>query len=156
MHGPLGKIPLFQLAIFTRTGYQTHQVPRTLLRLISSIEDVLELLTAGTDFLNTNFDNLNLPEFVQEAVCQPCSGKHYDRWLIYTDGSSQSSLRHTAPLQADDMGHPDSWAMLVLGETLNADGSSTVEPIGWCAHPVHYDPNGTCYTPRPTNRSGSR
>ena len=109
-------------------------------------EDVLELLTAGTDFLNTNFDNLNLPEFVQEAVCQPCSGKHYDRWLIYTDGSSQSSLRHTAPLQADDMGHPDSWAMLVLGETLNADGSSTVEPIGWCAHPVHYDPNGTCYT----------
>lgn len=108
--------------------------------------DVQELLAAGKHFLNTNFDGLDLPEFVQAAVEQPRSETQYDRWLIYTDGSSQSKLRRMAPQQADELGHPDSWAMLVLAESHKPNGSSIVEPIGWCAHPVHYDPAGSCYT----------
>ena len=51
-----------------------------------------------------------------------------------------------SPVHADEMGHPDSWAMLVLGEIQTADGTSIIEPIGWCAHPVHYDPSGSCFT----------
>ena len=35
--------------------------------------------------------------------------------------------------------------MLVLGEKLLDDGATVVEPIGWCAHPVLYDPKGTGY-----------
>ena len=109
-------------------------------------KDVLELMAAGTEFLNSTFDDLDLPDFIQEAVCQPKTQAKYDRWLIYTDGSSQSNLRRMAPQQADELGHPDTWAMLVLGETFLPNGDSAVEPIGWCAHPVHYDPHGTCFT----------
>ena len=36
--------------------------------------------------------------------------------------------------------------MLVLGESQMPDGTTVVEPIGWCAHPVHYDSTGACYT----------
>ena len=108
--------------------------------------DLQELLAAGKNFLNPNFDGLELPDFVQAALNQPRSQSRYDRWLIYTDGSSQSKLRRMAPQQADEIGHPDSWAMLVLGESQMPDGTTIVEPIGWCAHPVHYDPTGACYT----------
>ena len=108
--------------------------------------DLQELLAAGKNFLNTNFEGLELPDFVQAALNQPRSQSRYDRWLIYTDGSSQSKLRRMAPQQADELGHPDSWAMLVLGESQMPDGTTVVEPIGWCAHPVHYDSTGACYT----------
>ena len=60
-------------------------------------KDVLELIAAGTEFLNSNFEELDLPDFIQEAVCQPKTKANYDRWLIYTDGSSQSNLRRMAP-----------------------------------------------------------
>ena len=108
--------------------------------------DILELMEAGKSFLNTTFDGLELPDFIQDAVCKTRSMTTYDRWLIYTDGSSQSKLRRVSPVQVDEMGHPDSWAMLVLGEIQTADGTSIIEPIGWCAHPVHYDPSGSCFT----------
>ena len=108
--------------------------------------DVTELLAAGKDFLNTNFEDLDLPDFVKTAVRQQRHQHEYHRWLIYTDGSSQSKFRRMAPQRADELGYPDSWAMLVLGEAMLPDGSSIVEPIGWCAHPVHYDSQGSCFT----------
>ena len=109
-------------------------------------QDLQELLAASDTFLHTEFTGLDLPEFVKDAVCQPRQHQEYDRWLIYTDGSSQTSMRRIAPQQADEQGMPDTWAMLVLGEKFTDDGSSIVEPIGWCTHPVRYDEDGTCFT----------
>ena len=80
--------------------------------------DLQELLEASHTFLSTNFDNLTLPDFVKDAVCVPRRHQHYHRWLIYTDGSSQASMRRVVPEQADELGMPDTWAMLVLGEFL--------------------------------------
>ena len=100
---------------------------------------------AGDGFLQTDFGGFELPHFITEAVNVQRIQEKYDRWLICTDGTSQSKLRRLAPLHADELGSPDAWAMLVLGEKLLDDGATVVEPIGWCAHPVLYDPKGTGY-----------
>ena len=109
-------------------------------------QDFAELRAASDSFLQTDFTGLDLPEFVEDAVCIQRHHQTYDRWLVYTDGSSQTSLRRMAPQQADECGMPDTWAMLVLGEKFADDGTSVIEPIGWCAHPVRYDESGTSYT----------
>ena len=96
--------------------------------------------------MQTDFNELDLPEYITDAVCRPRCYQKYDRWLVYTDGSSQTSLRRMAPQQADEYGMPDTWAMLVLGEKFIDEETSVVEPIGWCAHPVRYDTEGTSYT----------
>ena len=109
-------------------------------------QDVQELVDAGAHFLQTSFEGIDLPDFVMEKVNVTRTQQKYDRWLIYTDGSSQSTLRRIAPERVDELGVPDTWAMLVLGEKFLQDGQSLVEPIGWCTHPVRYDANGSCYT----------
>ena len=109
-------------------------------------QDLQDLIAASSTFLSTNFDDLDLPDYVKEAVSVPRRHRQYHRWLIYTDGSSQASMRRVIPEQADELGMPDTWAMIVLGEHRNADGTSDVDPIGWCAHPVRYDVNGQSYT----------
>lgn len=109
-------------------------------------QDLAELLGAANTFLQTDFSGIDLPDFVREAINMPRSYQQYDRWLVYTDGSSQTSMRRVAPQQADEEGLPDTWSMLVLGEKFTADGALIIEPIGWCAHPVRYDEHGACYT----------
>jgi len=109
-------------------------------------QDLAELLGAAKTFLQTDFSGIDLPDFVRDAVVKPRSQQHYDRWLVYTDGSSQTSMRRVTPQQADEEGLPDTWSMLVLGEKFTTDGASIVEPLGWCAHPVRYDEHGACYT----------
>jgi len=79
-------------------------------------QDALELLEAGKSFLQTAFETLELPDFINEAIHQTSTSQYIDRWLIYTDGSSQAKMRSLAPRHADDLGQPDTWAMLVVGE----------------------------------------
>ena len=77
-------------------------------------QDVLKLLEAGKSFLQTAFEALELPDFINEAIHQTSTSRYFDRWLIYTDGSSQAKVRRLAPCHADDLGQPDTWAMLVV------------------------------------------
>ena len=81
--------------------------------------DIEELTAAGDTFLQTDFSGIDLPDYIQEKINPATKDKTYDRWLIFTDGSSMSSLRRLVPQQADDLGQPDTWAMLVLGETIS-------------------------------------
>ena len=37
-------------------------------------------------------------------------------------------MRRVVPEHADELGMPDTWAMLVLGEFRHADGTSDIEP----------------------------
>ena len=71
---------------------------------------------------------------------------------VLTDGSSTQMERHNPdcedmhrnmPMHLDSQTHA---AMIVLGEKIMPDGLTIVEPIGWFAQPVHYDPLGACYT----------
>eukprot|EP00435_Cladocopium_sp_Y103_P060872 s80_g22.t1 len=105
-------------------------------------DDLRQLFAAGNDFLCTDFTLFPLPDFVQQVMQSPATPIEFDRWLIYTDGSSQSKLRHHTPEYVDATDRPDSWAMLVVGEKYQPDGSSITHPIGWTAHTVRYDEAG--------------
>ena len=107
--------------------------------------DLRELVQAGDGVLCTDFAHIELPDFVREALQPSNDPFSHDRWLIYTDGSSQTKYRHQAPEYADACGAPDAWAMLVLGETFHDDGSSTVQTIGWTAQPVRTDAGGQSF-----------
>lgn len=108
--------------------------------------DIEELIAAGPSFLQTDLAGIELPDYISTSLQPATPGRKYDRWLIFTDGSSLASTRRMAPQQADELGQPDTWAMLVLGELFQEDGQSIIEMIGWCAHPVRYDENGTSFT----------
>ena len=111
-------------------------------------EDIQELIQAGKDVLCTDFTGLELPTYIEEALtsCEPGDiGEHWDRWLIFTDGSSQTKNKHYTPEFADAMTMPDTWAMLVVGERYNENTASTIVPIGWQVHPVQTDPLGSCF-----------
>ena len=111
-------------------------------------EDIVELLQAGNDTLCTDFTGLDLPSFIEEVLTNSEPGRldeAWDRWLIFTDGSSQTKNKHFTPEFADAMTMPDTWAMIVLGERYTTDTDSIVVPLGWQAHPVRTDPQGSCF-----------
>jgi len=111
-------------------------------------EDIVELLQAGKDTLCTDFTGLDLPSFIEEVITSSEPGRldeAWDRWLIFTDGSSQTKNKHYTPEFADAMTMPDTWAMIVLGERYTTDTDSIVVPLGWQAHPVRTDPQGSCF-----------
>ena len=110
------------------------------------IRDVAELVAAGNSFLQADFSGLDLPDYISSCLLPATPGQTYDRWLIFTDGSSLATSRRMEPQQADEMGQSDTWAMLVLGEVFQEDGSSAIEALGWCAHPVRYDDQGASFT----------
>ena len=109
-------------------------------------QDLRELIDAGDTFIQKDFGDLELPDFIKDKLISATPGRVYDRWLIFTDGSSMSALRRLAPQHADELGQPDTWAMLVLGELFQENKESVIEVIGWCTHPVRYDAQGANYT----------
>ncbi|CAL1139425.1 unnamed protein product [Cladocopium goreaui] len=111
-------------------------------------QHIVELTSAGTYALCTDFSSLELPEYIKDVMTSAATGDlnaDWDRWLIFTDGSSQTKNKHCTPEYVDAVHTPDAWAMLVLGEKFHNDGTSQICPLGWTAHPVRTDPTGCCY-----------
>ena len=111
-------------------------------------QHIVELTSAGTYALCTDFSSLELPEYIKDVMTSAATGDlnaDWDRWLIFTDGSSQTKNKHCRPEYVDAVHTPDAWAMLVLGEKFHNDGTSQICPLGWTAHPVRTDPTGCCY-----------
>lgn len=111
-------------------------------------EHIDELVKAGDHALCTDFSSLDLPDYIKTVMTADHVGAlhdAWDRWLIFTDGSSQTKNKHSTPEFADAVHTPDAWAMLVIGEKFQEDGTSLVCPIGWTAHPVRTDPLGASY-----------
>eukprot|EP00435_Cladocopium_sp_Y103_P063583 s386_g25.t1 len=87
-------------------------------------EDLVTLFQSGLGILDASFDQLDLPEALAAELQQyeivPLRNieqlDHYDRLLLFMDGSSLPGLRRTVPECADDQGHPDTWAMIVVAE----------------------------------------
>ena len=142
-----------------KTSAQIHQrsqceeVPTCLLRTPFNQTDLDELFNSSVDVLCTDFSCIELPLEIhmqlQELPIRPLTATadldQYDRILIYTDGSSQPSMRRHTPQRADELGHPDTWSMIVICESFITPEHSQCALIGWSAHPVRYDRCGSAY-----------
>ena len=130
------------------------EVQRCALTTAFDNKDLEELFESGWDILITNFDILHLDETLTRqlqchVICplkQISDLDHYDRLLIYTDGSSIPAMRRIPPSCADDQGHPDTWAFVAVAETFLDEHSSKLTVLGWTAQPVRYDVEGSAYT----------
>ena len=117
-------------------------------------DEVRELLASGHDILTTNFEVLNLTEDLRaeldQHTIQPLLDVSqldlYHRLLIYTDGSSVPAMRRMPPERADELGHPDAWSFVVIGEEFVVNFNSKLTILGWTSQPVRYTPGGSAYT----------
>jgi len=119
-------------------------------------KDLHTLFSSGIDMLCTDFSPIDLTPELQEQLArwpirplqQTQDLDAYDRLLIFTDGSSMPSMRRMVPERADDLGHPDTWAMIVIGEVFDqqAPTGTNLTILGWTAHPVRWDPDGSAFT----------
>ena len=109
--------------------------------------DVLvELFKSSTEVLCPWYKHLDVPDFVSQGISAgaPMEGQRYDlsafdRLVIYTDCSSKSHNRHRPPLLIADVGQPDAWAYVVLGETYPQNGKP-----GSCKLERMKTPNSQC------------
>ena len=118
------------------------------LRLRRSIPELCALLRSGHDCLQHDLDHVELPSHVQhalEACDQHQVGIVPDRYVIYTDGSSQTANRRLVPDQfTTSESLSDTWAFVILGETY----ATPTQPrrlclLGWQAHPILYEDGKT-------------
>lgn len=117
--------------------------------------DLAELFQSGLDVLCTDFDVIELAPEIRDELNQlqikPLQSlkdlDEFDRLLIFTDGSSRPSMRRIVPERADEMGYPDSWAMVVVGESFSKEDTkgACLTVLGWTSHPVRYDPQGCAF-----------
>lgn len=117
-------------------------------------QDLHELFSSADGLLCTDIDCLCLPDEMMDQVKhvrvaplrRTSDPDEYDRLLIFTDGSSKPNMKRLAPQQADELGHPDTWAFAVVGEQYDCHEGSTLTLFGWAAYPVGYDPEGSAFT----------
>ena len=117
--------PRLQLPRTNQSLIQLEAVPslstNCLLTTAFSAPDLQELFQSGQDIPCTDFDIVDLSAPLREelAQCNICPLQqlsdldHYDRLLIFTDGSSKPAMRRMVPEHADELGHPDTWSMIV-------------------------------------------
>lgn len=102
------------------------------------IADLRQIFGTGAAVLQQDFSELDLLQETRQALQgMPLGdpGNHYDRMLVYIDGSSMSFLKHKDPRHIEETGTPDSWSFVVLGEF--ADGRPhPLEFVGWTANRV--------------------
>ena len=98
-------------------------------------------LSSTQSILWTDYSILELPAFIVETLDQCTAVERTDRYVIFTDGSSQARHRHRPPEWVADFDISDSWAFLVLAEQY---GHSNEEPsklqfLGFQCHQVLYE-----------------
>eukprot|EP00435_Cladocopium_sp_Y103_P030815 s10_g7.t1 len=113
--------------------------PACLLNLGVTQNDLCKFFSSTTDVLATTLEGVSIPEVSAESVARLSDHTHYDRLIIYVDGTSQPSQKHKPPLWIDLQGVPDAWAFIVLGEPYNSTGQSQLSLVGWQAQQVRYD-----------------
>eukprot|EP00435_Cladocopium_sp_Y103_P033730 s2880_g8.t1 len=89
--------------------------------------------------LCTSLEGIDLPPLVQAALVTMQPLDHYDRLIVYTDGSSHSGRLHRSPAFIEAEAIPDAWAFIVLGERYEDESTSSFSFLGWSAHQVRYD-----------------
>ena len=101
-------------------------------------DDLQAFFTSTKGSLCTSFENLDMPEICSQHFATLSHHSHFDRLVVYADGSSQARSRHIAPQLNEEVGIPDAWCFLVLGETYTSSTTSELSLIGWSSHQVRY------------------
>eukprot|EP00435_Cladocopium_sp_Y103_P049926 s1783_g15.t1 len=117
-----------------------------------TVEDLRHLFQSSLGVLCEDFSELDISADLRQVLDQyefrPLRDvsdlDHYDRLLLFTDGSSMPSMKGFAPQQADELGLPDTWSMVVAAEIFHEHFNEVVI-LGWSAHPVRYDAQGAAY-----------
>lgn len=141
------KLPLFH------ASSEKKSMPKCQLHTSYNCADLTQLFDSTNGMLCTDFSVLQLPDQIRATLDQlehrPLHATHeldqYDRVLIFTDGSSRPSMKHYEAQHADELGYPDTWAMMVVGEIFDEKNHSQLVILGWASYPVRYDPNGSAY-----------
>eukprot|EP00435_Cladocopium_sp_Y103_P074222 s126_g47.t1 len=123
------------------------------LRTAFGLHDLKILFESGQDVLCTDFSLIPLDDAMSTMLQQlPVTTirdskdlDQFDRLLIFTDGSSQPAMKRKPPAQADELGWPDTWAMVVIGEIFIDEYQTATHLCGWAAYPVRYDCHGSAY-----------
>lgn len=135
--------------------------------------DIIRSTDASTCLLELNFDAISglflaqksilwqdyhlfdLPEFIRHALDACGHIEKIDRYVIFTDGSSQSKNRHKPPLWVAEHDVSDSWAFAVFGEQYPPDqhSASKLQFLGWHCQNILCDPEAAHYLG--TDRIGS-
>ena len=115
------------------------ELPTCFLDLGLSHEDLNAFFHCENDYLCQITEGLPLPAVTTEAIATLKNHSHFDRLIIYADGSSQSRHKHVAPALNEELDVPDAWCFVVLGETIVGSGACEYTLIGWQAHQVRYD-----------------
>eukprot|EP00438_Fugacium_kawagutii_P019686 Skav225750 [mRNA] locus=scaffold28:127228:132394:+ [translate_table: standard] len=102
--------------------------------------DLGQLFASGQLALCQHWQHLDIPEATQQALAQTDTfSDDFDRYVIYTDGSSYCSQRHMPCERAEEMFGADTWAFLVLGERYTpAPGQKALVFLGWTSQPIIY------------------
>ena len=113
------------------------------LSLHRSIDDVVKLLTSSAETYCTDTGHLELSDATRKAIdALPVAtpDQKFDRYVIYTDGSSKAQSRRTIPDRPDDPhSGVDTWAFLVLGEDYARDEQpGKLWLVTWQAQQVLY------------------
>ena len=112
--------------------------------------EIEEIFRSDLDVLVTDFDILDLSDELRAELAQhevrPLERvdplDHFDRLLIFTDGSSIPAMRWHHPERADALGHPDTWPFIVVAEKYTHSQTGTLTVLGWTSQPVRYTPGG--------------
>ena len=118
----------------------TSTLPKCLLDLDLTTVDLQQLFGSAQHSLCTSLDGLELPEVTMKATRALTERSHFDRLVIYMDGSSQSRHKHHSPAFNEEFDVPDAWSFVVLGETFVNENDSDLSLVGWSAHQVRCDP----------------
>ena len=118
----------------------TAAVPPCLLDLGLSREELDAFFNCDTDYLCRITEGLPLLPVTIEAIAELKQHSHFDRLVVYADGSSQSRHKHVAPALNEELDVPDAWCFVVLGETFVDNSKSECTLLGWHAHQVRCDP----------------
>lgn len=105
------------------------------------IQELCEFMDASNDILWTDYSLFDLPEFIKLALDRCQTVQRVDRYVIFTDGSSQAVHRHSPPLWIADNDVSDSWAFAVFAEQYSDDDTADpiLEFLGWTCQQVLYD-----------------
>eukprot|EP00435_Cladocopium_sp_Y103_P023500 s582_g5.t1 len=88
----------------------------------------------------TDYTILDLPDFIRQALDQCGPVERCDRYVIFTDGSSQTSHRHRPPEWIAEHDLSDSWAFAVFAEQYATDHQpSQLQFLGFQCQQVLYE-----------------
>eukprot|EP00438_Fugacium_kawagutii_P018017 Skav206728 [mRNA] locus=scaffold2159:21962:26909:+ [translate_table: standard] len=117
-----------------------------------SLQDIADSMNCMQFQLCQDWTHLDLPDatwsFMSTLPCWDMSQDfrgRFDRYLIFTDGSSKPANRHKSALWNDEHGtHHDAWAFIVVAERY--DHSPHLTLLGWHSQVVIHDPHGIHFT----------